>query len=103
MISFDGVSKQYGKQTLFIEASFQLNLEERVGLVGPNGAGKSTIFRMIVGEETPGDGAVTVPKRLAIGYFRQDVEEMSGRTSWPRLCPGPRGMILLRALSKPRP
>ncbi|MBI3449963.1 MAG: ABC-F family ATP-binding cassette domain-containing protein [Acidobacteria bacterium] len=80
MISFDGISKAYGKQVVFVEASFQLNPGEKVGLVGPNGAGKTTIFRMIVGEEAPNDGAVTVPKKITIGYFRQDVEEMSGRS-----------------------
>ena len=65
---------------MFVEASFQLNPGEKVGLVGPNGAGKTTLFRMIVGEESPDDGEVTVPKRLTIGYFRQDVEEMAGRS-----------------------
>ena len=80
MIAFSNVSKQYGKQILFVEASFQINPGEKVGLVGPNGAGKTTLFRMIVGEESPDEGEVTVPKRLTIGYFRQDVEEMSGRS-----------------------
>src|SRR5262245_53327598 len=80
MISFSRISKQYGRQILFVDASFQLNPGEKVGLVGPNGAGKTTLFRMIVGEETPDDGAVSVPRRLTIGYFRQDVEEMSGRS-----------------------
>ncbi|HZE90056.1 MAG TPA: ABC-F family ATP-binding cassette domain-containing protein [Verrucomicrobiae bacterium] len=80
MISFDSISKAYGKQVVFVEASFQLNPGEKVGLVGPNGAGKTTIFRMIVGEEAPNDGSVTVPKKITIGYFRQDVEEMSGRS-----------------------
>src|SRR3989442_7072187 len=80
MISFANVNKQYGKQVLFVDASFQLNPGEKVGLVGPNGAGKTTIFRMIVGDETPDDGEVSVPRRLTIGYFRQDVEEMSGRS-----------------------
>jgi ATPase subunit of ABC transporter with duplicated ATPase domains len=80
MIAFSKVSKQYGRQVLFVDASFQLNAGERVGLVGPNGAGKTTLFRMIVGEETPDEGDVSVPKRTTIGYFRQDVEEMSGRS-----------------------
>jgi ATPase subunit of ABC transporter with duplicated ATPase domains len=80
MISFTRVGKQYGKQILFVEASFQLNPGEKVGLVGPNGAGKTTLFRMIVGEEAPDEGEVSVPRRLTIGYFRQDVEEMSGRS-----------------------
>ncbi len=81
MISFTRVSKQYGRQVLFVEASFQLNPGERVGLVGPNGAGKTTLFRMIVGEEAPDEGEVSVPRKLTIGYFRQDVEEMSGRSA----------------------
>ena len=80
MIAFNNISKQYGKQVLFVDASFQLNPGEKVGLVGPNGSGKTTLFRMIVGEESPDDGEVSVPKRLTVGYFRQDVEEMSGRS-----------------------
>ncbi len=79
MISLSSVSKQYGRQVLFVEASFQLNPGEKAGLVGPNGAGKSTLFRMIVGEESADDGSVTVPKKISIGYFRQDVDEMGGR------------------------
>ena len=80
VISFTRVNKQYGRQVLFVDASFQLNPGEKVGLVGPNGAGKTTLFRMIAGEESPDEGDVSVPKRLTIGYFRQDVEEMSGRS-----------------------
>src|SRR5215203_2489572 len=80
MISFNRINKQYGRQILFVDASFQLNPGDKVGLVGPNGAGKTTLFRMIVGEEAPDDGEVSVPKKLTIGYFRQDVEEMSGRS-----------------------
>jgi ATPase subunit of ABC transporter with duplicated ATPase domains len=80
MISLTHIGKQYGKQILFVDASFQLNAGEKVGLVGPNGSGKTTLFRMITGEEVPEDGDVSVPKTLTIGYFRQDVEEMSGRS-----------------------
>jgi ATPase subunit of ABC transporter with duplicated ATPase domains len=80
MISLSNINKQYGRQLIFVDASFQLNPGEKVGLVGPNGAGKTTLFRMIVGEEVPDEGEVTVPRRLTVGYFRQDVEEMSGRS-----------------------
>jgi ATPase subunit of ABC transporter with duplicated ATPase domains len=80
MISFSRIGKQYGRQILFVDASFQLNPGEKVGLVGPNGAGKTTLFRMIVGEEAADEGDVSVPKKLTIGYFRQDVEEMAGRS-----------------------
>src|ERR1700682_2191160 len=80
MISFSNINKQYGKQLLFVDASFQLNPGEKVGLVGPNGSGKTTLFRMVVGEEAPDEGDVSVPKWLTIGYFRQDVAEMQGRS-----------------------
>src|SRR6266700_2073623 len=80
MVSFSNINKQYGKQLVFVDASFQLNPGEKVGFVGPNGSGKTTLFRMVVGEETPDDGDVSVPKKLTIGYFRQDVEEMQGRS-----------------------
>jgi ATPase subunit of ABC transporter with duplicated ATPase domains len=80
MIALSNINKQYGRQLIFVDASFQLNPGEKVGLVGPNGAGKTTLFRMIVGEEVPDEGEVTVPRKLTVGYFRQDVEEMSGRS-----------------------
>ena len=80
MIAINRVTKHYGKQLLFVDASFQLNPGDKVGLVGPNGSGKTTLFRMIVGEETPDDGEVSIPRRMTLGYFRQDVEEMSGRS-----------------------
>ena len=80
MISFSNINKQYGRQLIFVDANFQLNPGEKVGLVGPNGSGKTTLFRMIMGEEAPDEGDVSVPKKLTIGYFRQDVEEMEGRS-----------------------
>jgi ATPase subunit of ABC transporter with duplicated ATPase domains len=80
MIAFTRISKQYGGQILFIDASFQINPGEKIGLVGPNGAGKSTIFRLIVGEEQPDDGVIEQPRKLHIGYFRQDVGELRGRS-----------------------
>jgi len=80
MIRLDNISKQNGHQLLFIEASAALNRGEKVGLVGPNGAGKTTLFRMITGEDQPDEGQVAVDRGVTIGYFSQDVGEMSGRS-----------------------
>jgi ATPase subunit of ABC transporter with duplicated ATPase domains len=80
MISFSGIGKQYGRQVLFVDASFQVNPGEKAGLVGPNGSGKTTVFRMIVGEEHPDEGDLAVSRKLSIGYFRQEVDEMAGWT-----------------------
>ncbi len=80
MIHLDSISKHYGKQLLFVETSAVVLRGERVGLVGPNGAGKTTIFRMILGEEQPDEGQVRVESGHSIGYFSQDVGEMSGRS-----------------------
>src|SRR3954469_20808250 len=81
MIRLDNVSKQIGHQILFIEASAALQKGEKVGLVGPNGAGKTTLFRMIMGQELPDEGQVPVERGVTIGYFSQDVGEMSGRSA----------------------
>src|SRR3982751_1535572 len=81
MIRVDNVSKQIGHQILFIEASAALQKGEKVGLVGPNGAGKTTLFRMITGQEQPDEGQVAVDRGVTIGYFSQDVGEMSGRSA----------------------
>jgi ATPase subunit of ABC transporter with duplicated ATPase domains len=80
MIAFTGVTKQYGGQVLFVDASFQINPGEKVGLVGPNGAGKTTLFRLIMGEESADEGSIERPKRLTLGYFRQDVGDLRGRS-----------------------
>jgi ATPase subunit of ABC transporter with duplicated ATPase domains len=79
VIRLDQISKQHGPQILFIEASAAIHRGEKVGLVGPNGAGKSTIFRMIMREESPDDGQVSIDKNVTIGYFSQDVGDMAGR------------------------
>ena len=81
MIRLDNISKQNGHQILFIEASAVLNRGEKAGLVGPNGAGKSTLFRMIIGQDQPDEGQVSSDRGITIGYFSQDVGEMSGRSA----------------------
>src|SRR4029434_10679688 len=81
MIRLDNVSKQVGHQILFIEASAALQKGEKIGLVGPNGAGKTTLFRMISGQEHPDEGQVSLDRGISIGYFSQDVGEMSGRSA----------------------
>jgi ATPase subunit of ABC transporter with duplicated ATPase domains len=81
MIRLDNISKQNGHQILFIEASAALQKGEKVGLVGPNGAGKTTLFRMINGGELPDEGQVVAERGVTIGYFSQDVGEMSGRSA----------------------
>jgi ATPase subunit of ABC transporter with duplicated ATPase domains len=88
VIAFASVTKQYGGQILFVDASFQINPGEKVGLVGPNGAGKTTVFRLIAGEEQPDDGGVERPRKLTLGYFRQDVGELRGRSILAETCAG---------------
>ena len=81
MIRIENISKQNGKQIVFIEASAALQRGEKIGLVGPNGAGKTTLFRMITGEEQPDEGQVSIDRGVSIGYFSQDVGDMAGRSA----------------------
>ena len=72
MIIIDRLSKSYGSQELFNDASFRLNAGERVGLVGRNGSGKTTLFRLVAGLEEPDSGTITVPKGYTLGYVVQE-------------------------------
>ena len=81
MVQLLNISRQHGSQILFRDASCQILPGTHTGLVGPNGAGKTTIFRIIAGEEEPDSGEVILPKKTTIGYFSQDVGEMSGRSA----------------------
>lgn len=80
MIHLTNITKHAGSRTLFVNGDLQINPNEKIGLVGPNGAGKSTIFRIITGETKLDEGLRNVSDKLKIGYFSQDVAEMSGRT-----------------------
>ena len=78
VIRLDNISKQHGPQILFVDASAAIQRGEKIGLVGPNGAGKSTVFRLIMGEESPDDGQISIDRNVTIGHFSQDVGEMKG-------------------------
>ncbi len=88
MIHLSNITRQHGSQLLFRDASFQILPGSRSGLVGPNGAGKTTIFRIITGEEEPDSGDITCAKRTTIGYFSQDVGDMSGRSALEEVMAG---------------
>ncbi len=81
MVHLTNITRQHGTHVLFKDASFQITAGSRSGLVGPNGAGKSTIFRLITGEENLDGGEISCNKKTVIGYFSQDVGEMSGRSA----------------------
>ena len=81
MIHLTNIKKQHGAQVLFNNASFQILPGSRSGLVGPNGAGKSTIFRLITGEEELDGGEISCGKKVVIGYFSQDVGDMTGHSA----------------------
>ncbi len=81
MIHLTNITKQHGSRVLFKNAGFQILPGSRTGLVGPNGAGKSTIFRLITGEEGLDGGEVSCAKKTVVGYFSQDVGDMSGRSA----------------------
>jgi energy-dependent translational throttle protein EttA len=96
VIAFSRISKQYGKQVLFVETSFQLNPGEKVGLVGPNGAGKTTLFRMIVGEDSPDAGSLRVGDTVQLAYVDQSRETLNPeRTLWEELSDGGRETIMV--------
>ena len=71
MIQLSNLSKSFGEQELFSNLNFKLNAGNRVGLVGRNGSGKSTLFKLILGEESPDEGDIIIPKGYKIGALKQ--------------------------------
>ena len=97
MISLTRIAKQYGRQVLFVDAAFQLNPGEKVGLVGPNGAGKTTLFRMITGQEQPGGGTLRLGETVQVGYVDQSRDSLDpDKTVWDEIS----GAGILRMVAK---
>ncbi len=71
VIELDGVSKAYGERVLFEDLTAHLPPGSIVGVIGPNGAGKTTLLRMIVGQESPDSGSVTVGETVKLAYADQ--------------------------------
>jgi len=95
MIHLTKISKQHGSQILFSNASLQILPGTRMGLVGSNGTGKTTIFRLITGEEEADDGEISYSKKIKIGYFSQNVGDMSGRSALKEVMSAAADVILL--------
>ncbi|HPE97386.1 MAG TPA: ABC-F family ATP-binding cassette domain-containing protein [Chitinophagales bacterium] len=80
MIAIQNLSLHFGGQTIFEGISCTLREGERVGLVGKNGAGKSTLLRVLSGEQEVRNGQVVLPKGDTIGYLKQELSNLKGRT-----------------------
>ena len=74
------IYKSYGGHDVLRGVSFQINPNERVGLVGRNGAGKTTVFRLITGEETPDSGEIVRINNLRLGLLEQHVDFRENET-----------------------
>jgi ATP-binding cassette subfamily F protein 3 len=73
MIQVNGLDKSYGQQVVFDNVSFTINPGERVGFVGRNGHGKTTLLRMILGQEHPDSGTISIPSGYRIGHLSQHI------------------------------
>jgi ATP-binding cassette subfamily F protein 3 len=80
MLTLSNLSKSFGDRVLFEDASLQVNRGDRLGLVGANGAGKSTLFSLILGEDTPDEGAVSLERRATLGFLPQETAPVGDET-----------------------
>ena len=74
MISIERLSKSFGSQVIFDQVDFKINPREKIGLVGRNGHGKTTFFRLLIGQQQPDEGRISVPSNYRIGHVRQEIE-----------------------------
>ena len=73
MLNVESVAKGFGDHLLLDNTGFQINYGERIGLVGKNGFGKTTLIKMIMGEQNPDQGSITIPSDYRIGYLSQKI------------------------------
>ncbi len=80
MLNIHNLSISFGGETLFDEITFRLGAGDRVGLIGKNGAGKSTMLKILSGEQEADTGQIAKDKALRIGFLKQDIDFIQGRT-----------------------
>lgn len=80
MLNVHDLSISFGGEYLFEEIAYRLNPGDRVGLVGKNGAGKSTMLKILSGEQQPDSGHIAIDKEARIGFLKQDIDFVQGRT-----------------------
>jgi energy-dependent translational throttle protein EttA len=81
VIEVDGLSKGYGDRLLIDALSFSLPRAGIVGIIGPNGAGKTTLFRMIIGDEGPDRGTVTIGSSVELAYVDQSRDALGAENT----------------------
>jgi len=80
MLNVHNLSVSFQGEYLFEEVAFMLNAGDRVGLIGKNGAGKSTMLKLLSRELKPDSGTIAADKDVRIGFLKQDIDFMKGRT-----------------------
>ena len=88
MIKLTGIHVAYGDRIILNNADFLVRTNDKIGLVGPNGAGKTTLLRIVAKEEKPDNGVISMDPGTVIGYFSQNVGDMSGRTALQEVLAG---------------
>lgn len=79
VIDIESLTKSYDNRVLFENLSFSIPKNAIVGIIGPNGVGKSTLFRMIVGQETPDSGNISIGDTVQIAYVDQMHENLQNK------------------------
>ena len=88
LVTLSNVAKSHGAQHLFSGVGLQIGTGRRVAIVGPNGAGKTTLLEIITGEQEADAGSVIRGRDVVIGYLRQEVAEMRGRSALAEVLAG---------------
>ena len=80
MLNVHNLSVSFQGEYLFEDVAFMLNAGDRVGLIGKNGAGKSTMLKLLSRELKPDTGGIATDKDVRIGFLKQDIDFVKGRT-----------------------
>jgi ATP-binding cassette ChvD family protein len=96
VIQAEGLCKGFGETVLMEGVDFLLPRGGLIGVIGPNGAGKTTLFRMIVGEEKPDAGRLTIGETVVLSYVDQSRESLNGEASvWEEVSDGGKDVVMV--------
>nr|MBP6576971.1 ABC-F family ATP-binding cassette domain-containing protein [Chryseobacterium sp.] len=82
MLSVQGLGLHHAGNYLFKDTNFTIKKGDKIGLVGKNGAGKSTLLKILSGEINYFEGNVVTEGKITIGFLKQDLDFVKGRTVW---------------------
>ena len=85
LLQANGIQKYFGAELCLADISFDVNEQDRIGIIGQNGAGKTTLLKLITGEYEPDAGELSFARGVRVGYLEQNAALHPQRTVYEEM------------------